>query len=366
MLPHLAHAFSVPQPETARVVSAFSLAYGALQVFFGPLGDRVGKYRLIAFTTLLCTVGSVGAAFADSLSFLVFFRFLTGAFSAGIIPLSMAWIGDTIAYDNRQAVLARFLSGQIIGVIGGQFIGGVFTDHLGFRWAFGFMALAYGLIGGAVLWESRVNVATYHPPRDGGVHAGIWAQSAVVLRSPWARVVLLTVFVEGASVFGPLAFIPSYLHRHFGLSLTGAGALMGAFGLGGFSYILFARQFVGRLGETGLTRWGGVLIGVAWLVLAFSVSWGWAILTCYLIGLGYYMLHNTLQINATQMAPQVRGTAVSLFASSFFLGQSLGVMLSAWWLEGYGQRSLFATVALILPVIGTLFSRALQRKQREG
>ncbi|TFV92906.1 MFS transporter, partial [Oxalobacteraceae bacterium OM1] len=46
--------------------------------------------------------------------------------------------------------------------------------------------------------------------------------------------------------------------------------------------------------------------------------------------------HNTLQINATQMAPERRGTAVSAFASCFFLGVSSGVALAGVAVERYG------------------------------
>ncbi|MDE2259960.1 MAG: MFS transporter [Betaproteobacteria bacterium] len=360
MLPDLARMFMASPENTAQVISSFSVAYGLLQVFFGPLGDRFGKYRLIAWTTLACTVGSLGAVLANSLNWLILSRLLTGASAAGIIPLSMAWIGDTIPYEHRQATLARFLAGQIVGVIGGQFIGGLFTDTLGFRWAFGFMAFTYLFVGIWVLSESRSNESTRHVHNDQAAKVGVFAQVLSVLRVGWARVILLTVFVEGMVVFGALAFVPSYLHHRFGLSLTMAGALMATFGIGGFSYILFARQFVSNFGEVGLAKMGGILIGVAWLLLALGDSWGWAIPACTLVGLGYYMLHNTLQTNATQMAPRVRGTAVSLFASAFFLGQSLGVVLAAMVLTRAGAGMLFAVAALALPVIGLVFSRALK------
>jgi predicted MFS family arabinose efflux permease len=41
------------------------------------------------------------------------------------------------------------------------------------------------------------------------------------------------------------------------------------------------------------------------------------------------MVHNTLQVQATQMAPAARSTAMTLFASSLFFGQSTGVVLMA-------------------------------------
>ncbi|MBU6468853.1 MAG: MFS transporter [Betaproteobacteria bacterium] len=365
MLPSLVDHFQVSAKEASLVVSLFSVAYGFCQIIYGPLGDRVGKYRLIGIMTLLSTIGSLGAALTGSIFGLYLFRLLAGATAAGIIPLSMAWIGDTIAYEDRQATLARFLAGQVIGVIGGQFIGGLFTDKLGYEYAFYFMALCYLIIGAGVYWESIKNVTTHHSRQQHAAHLGIIKQSAMVLATPWARVVLFTVFTEGVLVFGPLAFIPSYLHRETGLTLTQGGMVMMSFGVGGFSYTLFARYFVSLLGEVGLSLLGGGLLGIGWFLLALIGGWFVAIPASYLLGMGYYMIHNTMQTNATQMAPQVRGTAVSLFASLFFLGQSLGVVLSAQWLSYWHEHSLFFVVALAIPLLGTVFAYLIKQHQRE-
>ncbi len=70
---------------------------------------------------------------AGSLATLAGLRLLSGVTAAAIIPLSMAFIGDHVAYEQRQATLARFMSGQILGLIGGQVIGGIVGDLLGWR-----------------------------------------------------------------------------------------------------------------------------------------------------------------------------------------------------------------------------------------
>ena len=130
MLIELGQAFHVPPIEVTHVVSGFAVAYGAVQIFFGPLGDRIGKFRLIAFATLACMVGSLVATLSGSLDQLLFARIATGVAAGGIIPLSMAWIGDTVPYEQRQATLARYLGGQVIGLIGGQVVGASFTQLL--------------------------------------------------------------------------------------------------------------------------------------------------------------------------------------------------------------------------------------------
>ncbi|MES1265907.1 MAG: MFS transporter, partial [Variovorax sp.] len=110
MLPALAQAFGVGTGRAALTISAYAIAYGLMQLLFGPLGDRYGKRRIIGFAALGCVVGNGVALAAVSLEMLVVARVLAGASAAGIIALVLAWVGDTVPYQDRQAVLARFLT----------------------------------------------------------------------------------------------------------------------------------------------------------------------------------------------------------------------------------------------------------------
>jgi len=81
-----------------------------------------------------------------------------------------------------------------------------------------------------------------------------------------------------------------------------------------------------------------------------------------LAGLGFFMFHNTMQINATQMTPAARGTAVSLFASALFLGQSVGVLLAASLVERIGSGAVIALGGGVLTAVGLFFAQALRRR----
>ena len=362
LLPQLADAFAISAGQAAHAVSAFALAYGLLQLLYGPLGDRFGKYRVISYAMLASTVGVFGTALASDFSWLLVFRTLTGATAAAAIPLSMAWIADNVPYERRQPVLAYFLIGQIFGIISGQIFGGLFADLTGWRGAFWFMLFAFAIVGTLLMAELK---RTPHIDAAVSPHAdlGFMQRFAAVVSGRWARIILVGVCFEGACVFGGLAFVPTYLHQHFDLSLTLAGALMAMFGLGGLSYALFARHFVGRLGECGLAIAGGCSLSLAYLLFILAPHWGWALPGAWCAGIGYYMLHNTFQINATQMAPAHRGTAVALFASSFFLGQSAGVSLNAMVIDHLGFGWAFGIPAVALPLIGCVFAVLLGRSK---
>ena len=365
LLPQLADSFTISTGQASQAVSAFALAYGAFQLLYGPLADRFGKYRVICYAMFASVLGSFGTALATNFDWLVVTRVMTGATAAAAIPLSMAWIADNVPYERRQPVLAYFLIGQIFGIISGQLFGGLFADLTGWRGAFWFMVVAFLIVGASLQMERRRSPHVDRAAEADGPPVHFSARFAAVIGTPWARVILVGVCFEGACVFGGLAFVPTFLHHTFGISLTKAGALMAMFGLGGLSYAMFAKHFVRRLGESGLAIAGGCTLGLSFVIFLLAPHWAWAALGAWCSGIGYYMMHNTFQINATQMTPAHRGTAVSLFASLFFLGQSSGVALNSFIIDHVGFTLAFAIPAVALPAIGLIFAALLARKQAE-
>ncbi|MET0185949.1 MAG: MFS transporter [Achromobacter sp.] len=364
MLPQLALDFGTTTGGAAYVVTAFAVAYGFVQIVFGPVGDRYGKYRVIAFATLACAIGSSVAALASSLPILIAARAVSGAAGAGIVPLSMAWIGDNVPYERRQETLARFLTGTILGMSTGQVLGGVFADTVGWRWAFALLVVGYLVVGVLLQRELRRQRDTHDVPTGGQARPRFVAQAAVVWRTPWARVVLATVFIEGLLVFGSLAFAPAYLHTRFGLSLTLAGAVVAVYAAGGLAYTVVARRVVARLGESGMVMAGGFVLGLAFLLYLIGPIWAVSLAASVLAGFGYYLLHATLQTNATQMVPEARGTAVAWFASCLFMGQAVGVAIAGMLVDAAGAVWIFGSSALLLPLLGLAFGAALRRKMR--
>jgi predicted MFS family arabinose efflux permease len=79
------------------------------------------------------------------------------------------------------------------------------------------------------------------------------------------------------------------------------------------------------------------------------------------IGLGFYMPHNTLQTNATLMTPQARGTAVGLFSSALYIGQTAGVAVGAIVVDRIGITPLFLAAAVGLPTLAVWFVWQLKR-----
>lgn len=360
MLPALSQAFGVTTGQAALTVSGYAIAYGLLQVVFGPLGDRWGKRRVIGYAALGCVAGNALALLATQLNLLVAARVLAGATAGGIIPLVLAWVGDTVAYEERQAVLARFMTASLLGMIAGQWLSGVLTDWLGWRTVFGLLTLLFAVTGLAIVRHPDVRAEPVRPPQ----REGPWHAMAQVLALPWARRVVLMVAAEGAFAFSAMAFLPAFLVHTFGLRLSAAAGIVALYGAGGLAYAFAARRLVQRLGESGLALAGGLLLATAWLTLVVAPSWMLALPAAATAGLGFYSLHGVMQIHGTQMAPAMRGTAMGLFASALFLGISAGVAGAAVVVDHVGFRALFAGCGIALGGLGVVFATLLRQRSQ--
>ena len=364
MLVRLASDFAIPIGMASWTITVFGVAYGFSQLLFGPLGDRYGKVKVVAFGSGACSIAALFCASAQDFSWLLVGRALGGATAASIIPLAMAWIGDVVAYEKRQSVLAKFLIGQILGLSAGVFVGGFCADFLNWRIPFFIIASWFALISLYLGSHSKRLPDHTHVVQlgEGSGITRLLGEFQKVLTIPWARQVLLTVGLEGAAVFGALAFVPAHLHTTHSLSLSSSGALVMLFGLGGLAFAFQSRRWIGVFGEVKLIQTGALVMCGSLISLGWMPLWWLTMPACFLFGLGFYMMHNTLQINATQMAPERRGAAVAAFASCFFLGQSSGVAISGATLTTVGTRLLLTLAGLLVFIVGIRFANL--RKQQ--
>ena len=366
LLPMLAAEFATTPGTAAQTVAAFAFAYGTVQFLVGPLGDRMGRLRVMAAACVLGSLANVAVLLATTLEAMTAARVLAGAASGGIVPMSLALIGDAVAFERRQQTLARLMLATHMGMIAGLWLGGMLAEALGWRTVFAALALGFAAVAVPLLRQaSRAQAAPPAQPQgDRGGLVGALAGFVEVLREPWARWIVVLVGLEGALLFATLAFVPTFLHGTFGLTLGQAGAVMALYAAAGLVYAPLAGRLAQRLGERGQALGGACVIGVAAALLAVSRSWSWAVPACLLAGFGFFMLHSTLQLHATQMAPQRRSTGIALFVISLFGGQALGVALAAWIVDHGSVRAVFVLTAVTVPLIGLAFRHGLSRHAR--
>ncbi len=368
LLPQVATDFAVTVGAASVIVTGYAFAYGLLQTLYGPIGDRYGKYLTIVVTSTISAIATLACAFAPTLTLLAAGRFATAAASCAVIPLSMAWVGDVVPFDQRQTVLSRFISGQIAGMIFGQVAGGVLGDLLGWRMVFVVVAVVYAAAAFVLLLRLRSDPLTREASNpQASLHpVKVIRQYAALLRRSWIRTVLLVVSLEGVLFFGAFTYIGNELHVRFGLEFAAVGGGLAAYGVGGLIYSFFARRLLRRLGEHGMARLGGVILAASFVALAFTQMLWLAVLAIVGTGFGFYLMHNTVQTHGTQMAPEARGSGLALLASLLFVGQSIGVTLAAFVIDRYGAQPIFLTAACLLPVLAWYFAAKLKQHAQQA
>jgi len=362
LLPQIAADLHVTVGATSVIVTFYLLAHGSVQLVIGPIGDRFGKYHCVAVAAAGSTLMVIACGLAPSLPVLVAARLACGLATGWIIPFALAFVGDVIPYERRQQAIGRFLSGQILGQLFGQAAGGVLGDYFGWRNVFFILAALLGLATAGLFYELWRNPVTHASGAPAQRTRGFLADYSTVLRSPWARAVILIAFIESGAMFGAFTYVGADLHLRFGVNFALVGLFVGMFAIGGLIYSLAVRVLVNRFGQIGLAAGGGILLALAYVTLAFEPHYGIAPVAITTTGLGFYMLHNTLQTNATQMTPDARGTAVAIFSSALYLGQTAGVAAGGVVFDHITAVPLFLGAAAILLALSLWFAKQLKRR----
>jgi predicted MFS family arabinose efflux permease len=366
LLPQISADMGVSVGAASIVVTAYALAHGSVQLVVGPVGDRFGKYACIIVACAMATVLVLLCGLAATLPQLVAARLACGLAAGWIIPLAFAFLGDVIPYERRQQVLGTFLSGQILGQLFGQAAGGVLGDFFGWRRVFFFLAAVFAMATVALVVEFVRNPITRAGHATATRSRGFIVDNLTVLRGRWARIIIAMAFIESVFMFGAFAYVGADLHLRFGVNFAIVGLFVGAFAIGGLIYSLSVRRLVDRFGQIGLVTLGGAMLAVAYLVIAFAPHAYLAPFAITGLGLGYYMLHNTLQTNATQMTPEARGTAVGIFSSALYLGQTFGVAVNGPVFDHFTAVPVFVISGAGLLALGLWLAHELRRRRAAG
>ena len=88
LLPQVSADFAVSVGTASVIVTGYTVAYGLMQLFYGPVGDRYGKFLVIAITTLLSAAATLACAFAPSLTALAVARFVAASASCAVVRVA--------------------------------------------------------------------------------------------------------------------------------------------------------------------------------------------------------------------------------------------------------------------------------------
>lgn len=344
----------------ALLSAAYTLPYALVQPILGPLGDAIGKARVMRACLGALVLALIASALAPNAAALFVVRVVAGAAAGGVIPLALAMIADSVDMERRQVAISRFVIAVILGQLAGASVSGLLAGVVGWRGVFGLcavIALAAGVMIVLLRWPSvptpfsaRVAVETYRG----------------ILKIPLARGLFSFVFFEAVAMFGIFPYIAPLLEARGAGGPSEAGLALGGFALGGLLYAALVSWMLRVLGLGRMLVGGGVLSALALVALGFAGSWKSDAGALMVLGLGFYMLHNSYQTQVTEVAPEARASAVAMHAFSFFCGQALGVVLVGHGLDLLGQTATLALCAVVILGVGIWSSLVIAGRKRGG
>ncbi|MER5479099.1 MDR family MFS transporter [Streptomyces sp. NPDC002734] len=360
------------------VVTAYMLAATAATPLWGKLGDQYGRKRLFETAIVIFLVGSALCGMAQNMPQLIGFRALQGLGGGGLMVLAMAIVGDLVPPRDRGRYQGLF--GAVFGATSvlGPLLGGLFTQHLSWRWVF-YVNLPLGVVALAVI------ATVMHIPRRREKHRidylgtlliasvatclvlvaslggttwawGSWrivslAVLGVVLavafvaverraEEPVLPLKLFTIrtfsltaaisFIVGFAMFGAMTYLPTFLQVVHGISPTMSGVHMLPMVVGLLLASTASGQVVSRTGRWKAFPVAGTLITALGLVLLHLLdvnSSTWVMSAYFFVfGVGLGLVIQVLVL-IVQNAVSYQDLGVATSGATFFrsIGASFGV-----------------------------------------
>ena len=151
--PALAKEWGLSKAALGPVFSAglFGLMIGAL--VFGPLADRIGRWKIIIFSTLAFGLGTLATAFVSDVNTLLAIRFLTGLGLGGAMPNAVAMTSEFSPHRRRATMVMIMFCGFSIGAALGGLLAAALIPQFGWRSVFVVGGVAPLLLVPIVAWR---------------------------------------------------------------------------------------------------------------------------------------------------------------------------------------------------------------------
>ncbi len=360
------------------VTTAYILASTIMLPIYGKVGDLIGRKSLFIFAIALFMAGSIVGGLAHDMPWLITGRAIQGLGGGGLMILAQAIIADVVPARQRGKYMGIMGGVFALSSVAGPLLGGFFTEGIGWRWAF-WMNVPLGVLAiASAVFFLRLPKIDHDKPRLDvtGMTLLALASTGVVLITTWggttyawnspaiitliiATTVAAVSFVGvekaaaepimplhlfqdrnfnlttvagliiGVSMFGALAYLPTYLQMVTGAGATKAGLLMIPMMAGLLVTSIVSGQLVSKTGRYKYLPIMGSGIVVLSLILLSTMTAGmevW-IICAYLavmgIGLGMSMQILVLVVQNSFPITEV-GTATA--SNNYFrqIGASLG------------------------------------------
>jgi len=330
----------------ASSVTAYMLAFGAFTILFGPLSDRYGKVFIIHLSTFGTAIFSILGALAYDLPSLIFFRSINGAFAAGLLPVTLAYLGQATNDKERPQIMAKILSYGFLGTATATLIGGTIA-HLG-SWKL--VYLTYGVLELVLAFTMLKLIKRDEPVSD---RVKIISTYKTVLSHKGVLALLPLFLLMGFTVFGIFTYTGQLITQRFGYDIFTVGAMLSPFGVG----IIFASKVMPVIREKlqhFYMPFNGSLIAIALIGLSSTHSPAFFCIYLFIFGAGFILFQPVFIAKIQEQIPHMRGSIMSTASFGLFVGGAIGTTVNGFIISYWDMQTMLYSAAAIIFITGLI------------
>jgi DHA1 family bicyclomycin/chloramphenicol resistance-like MFS transporter len=329
-MPMLAVALAVPYATIQLTLTLYLVGVALAQLVYGPLSDRYGRKPLLLGGLLIYLVGSIAAALAPSVAWLIVARVLQAVGSCAGLVLGRAMIRDSYPRDRAAAVLGYVSTAMAVAPMLSPIIGSLLHEHFGWR-ATMLSCLVFGL---PLLLAVRAKLPeTLAQPAPLPGLGGMLGAYRTLLRIPAFRAYCAITACATSMFFSFAAGGPVVVVQGLGHAPTTYAIAMMMVSVGWSSGTFTAARLVGRLGTGRMLRIGStVTVAAGLLALALPLLAPPSLLGFFLpmalVAIGNGMTQPSAVAAAISVRPMLAGTASGLIGALQMGAAALATVLA--------------------------------------
>jgi predicted MFS family arabinose efflux permease len=351
----IADGFAVAPSSAALLITAFALPYAMMQPILGAMADVFGKPRLMVACLTIGVCASLASAFAPTFPLLMATRVISGAACGGVFPVAVAIVGDLFPISQRQVAIGRVVATGMMGNLIGATLAGIVGDFWGWRGAF----IVTGVLAFSMLVPS-FGFGRDSAPAERPKLMTALTNYRVIFTNPLAKVCFGAVFFDAMVIFGLFPYMATILHAQGETRATIVGLIIAGFGFGAVIYSFIVRRLLDLFGDRWLMAIGGFIMAGGLLLVPLQLSWPVLAAVFLVMGVAFFMLHGSIQIYVTELAPAARASAMAMHSSSFFFGQAVGPIAYGLGFAHLGSGLTFAVSAVVIAIVGVWAAAGLK------
>lgn len=326
LIPSLAKDLNTSDYTMGLAIPAYTIPYGLSTLFYGPFSDRIGRKKMLLALFALMSLLTLLLAFASSSTLFLLLRIALGFVTGGIVPVSIALIGDTYPYQMRGKPIGLLYAAMAGGMAFGSTFGAYLNPIIGWRYEFLITGSICTLLFGLAAINHRLLTSTFIK-QSVGIRK-IWDTSIKLISSGQGRVLYPFIFLNGVFHSGIFSWLGYYFIERYGLNDQAIGLALLGYGIPGMLLGVSIGKAADRLGRNKLIPVGLLVGGISVLTLCFYVPLWLAAVAVALLSLGYDMTQPLFAGMVTEIGRnENRGQAVGLSACMLFLGYGAGAFI---------------------------------------